>query len=71
MMKKYTTIQGDMWDGIAYSQLGDVKYKDALMTANSQYRDVYIFSAGVELVIPDVETVMLGDNLPPWKKVSK
>jgi len=68
--KTYTTIQGDMWDGIAYKQLGDVKYTDLLMNANTQYRKVYIFSAGVELVIPDVETTVSGANLPPWKQVS-
>ena len=71
MNKTYTTVQGDMWDSIAYSQLGDVKYTGALMLANTQYRDVYIFSAGVKLIIPDVETVITGDNLPPWKQVRK
>lgn len=70
MSKTYTTIQGDMWDGIAHSQLGDVKYTDVLMNANTQYRKVYIFSAGIELVIPDVETTVSGSNLPPWKQVS-
>ena len=70
MRKTYTTIQGDMWDGIAYKQLGDVKYTDLLMNANTQYRKVYIFSAGVELVIPDIETTVSADTLPPWKQVS-
>lgn len=59
-----------MWDGIAYSQLGDAKYMDILMNANTQYRKVYIFSAGIELVIPDVETSVSGVNLPPWKQVN-
>lgn len=71
MSKTYTTIQGDMWDSIAYSQLGDVKYTDALMMANTEHRNVYIFSAGVTLVIPDIETSITGDNLPPWKQVRK
>lgn len=70
MSKTYTTIQGDMWDSIAYSQLGDVKYTDLLMKANTKYRKVYIFSAGIELVIPDIETSVTGLNLPPWKQVN-
>lgn len=71
MSKTYTTIQGDMWDGIAHSQLGDAKYMDALMRENMKYRNVYIFSAGVQLVIPDVETTVTSDKLPPWKQVKK
>lgn len=70
-MKTYITVQGDMWDSIAHSQLGSVKYTDALMNANTQYRKVYIFSAGVKLVIPDVETTSTIDTLPPWKQVRK
>lgn len=59
-----------MWDGIAHKLLGHTKYKDVLMNANLKYRNVYIFSAGVNLVIPDVETTVSGSNLPPWKQVS-
>lgn len=70
MSKTYTTIQGDMWDNIAYSQLGDVKYTDLLMNANTEYRKVYIFSAGIKLVIPDIETSVTGSSLPPWKQVN-
>ena len=33
-MKKYTTVQGDMWDSIAYAQLGNADYADKLMNAN-------------------------------------
>lgn len=69
MSKTYVTIQGDMWDSIAYSQLGDSRFADALMAANTDYRDVYVFSAGVRLVIPDVETTKINDRLPPWKQV--
>lgn len=71
MSKTYTTIQGDMWDGIAHNQLGDVKYMDALMRANMQYRNIYIFSAGVQLIIPDVEKTVTSDKLPLWKQVNK
>ena len=67
---KYTTIQGDMWDSIAYKVLGDVSYTDALMNANLQYRKTYVFSAGIELDIPDIEDKVKSNNLPPWKQVS-
>ena len=69
-MSKYTTVQGDMWDSIAYKVLGDVSYTDALMNANLQYRKIYVFSAGIELNIPEVEDKVKSNNLPPWKQVS-
>lgn len=68
-MKTYTTVQGDMWDSIAYVQLGDVAYTDKLMNLNQQYREYFTFPAGVVLTLPDpVENV--SDTLPPWKRVS-
>ncbi len=70
MSKIYVTIQGDMWDSIARSQLGSDKYKGDLMTANTDYRNIYIFPAGIKLLIPDVTTVSNIDTLPPWKKAS-
>lgn len=69
-MMKYTTVQGDMWDSIAYKVLGDVSYTDALMNANLPYRKIYVFSAGIELNIPEVEDKVKSNNLPPWKQVS-
>ncbi|MCM1275456.1 MAG: tail protein X [Lachnospiraceae bacterium] len=66
----YTTVQGDKWDGIAYKVYGDTKYTDVLIAANHRYRHIYIFSAGIELDMPDVETRVTPDDLPPWKKAS-
>lgn len=68
-MKTYTTVQGDMWDSIAYSQLGDVAYTDKLMNLNLQYRDIYIFPAGIVLNLPDVLAEPISDSAPPWKRV--
>lgn len=65
----YTTVQGDMWDKIAVQTLGSDKYTDSLMRANSQYVDVYVFSSGVELTIPEVDELETADDLPPWKQV--
>lgn len=65
-MKTYTTTQGDMWDRIAYSQLGSVSHTDKLMNANLQYREYYIFPAGITLVLPEIK-IETGTLLPPWK----
>lgn len=66
MAKFYTTVQGDMWDSIAYIQLGSVGQTDKLMNANLQHRDIYIFPAGVVLTLPEVPE-QAGGSLPPWK----
>lgn len=66
-MTKYTTIAGDMWDGIAYKTLGDEAYTDRLMKLNPQYRRTFIFPAGITLTVPEPETRVTSD-LPPWKR---
>lgn len=70
MSKLYTTQQGDMWDEIAYTQMGSCNYVDRLMLANSSLLDYYSFPAGVTLVIPEVVKSSTS-SLPPWKQVSK
>lgn len=69
-MKTYVTVQGDMFDRIAHEQLGSDRYVDVLMKSNSDYIDVYVFSAGVELLIPDIDDLIPEDSIPPWKQVS-
>lgn len=70
-MKTYTTIQGDMWDSIAYRQLGSTSQTDQLMNLNQQYRDYYIFPAGIVLTLPDSESVdAVSETMPPWKQVA-
>lgn len=66
-MTTYTTKQGDMWDSISYNLYGSESYTDALINANTDYCDVYIFSAGIVLNVPEVEERVSADNLPPWK----
>lgn len=66
-MTEYTTIAGDMWDGIAYKTLGDESYMDRLIQLNPQYRRIFIFSAGITLQIPEAET-RISSDLPPWKR---
>lgn len=69
-MKTYTTIQGDMWDSIAYKLYGDVKYTDILIRANIKHHRTYIFSAGIVLNVPDVDKSIQLSSLPPWKQVT-
>lgn len=70
MSKTYTTVQGDMWDSIAYSQLGSTGHTDRLMNANLRYREVYIFPAGIVLTLPEIKHEP-SETLPPWKRAQK
>ncbi len=67
MPKIYTTISGDMWDKIAYEQMGSVLYLDQIIRANAEYADIFVFPAGMALTIPDVER-RVNMELPPWKR---
>lgn len=67
MPKTYTTIQGDMWDTVAYKIYSNEKLMAELIEANPAHRNTIIFSGGVSLTVPDVE-VKLPSSLPPWKR---
>ena len=67
-MKTYTTKNGDTFDLIAYQQLGSCQYVEKLINANRQFVDVYIFDAGVELVIPDIDDEKKTKKLPAWRQ---
>lgn len=67
MSKTYTTISGDMWDQIAYTQMGSVLYTDKLIKANADYAAMFVFPAGVVLTIPEVEEKQSMELLP-WKR---
>ncbi len=67
MSNTYTTISGDTWDIIAYKVWGNEKKMDILIKANLEYKDVYQFSAGVILTLPE-NTVSVSESLPPWKQ---
>ena len=69
MSRTYTTVQGDMWDSIAYAVMGSVRYTDKLMCANQAYLDHYILPAEIELVIPELPEEWDTASLPPWKQV--
>ncbi len=69
-MKIYVTVQGDMWDNIALSQLGSVNYTDVLIMANTEYINTIIFQSGCVFYIPEVIEKISVDDLPPWRRVS-
>lgn len=58
-----------MFDSIAYNELGSESFTDALMNANKDYHKAYIFSAGIELTLPDVSNIVPNEDLPPWRRV--
>ena len=68
MAKTYTTVQGDMWDSIAYKALGSVNLTDRLMMANRRYLHLYTFPAGIVLDVPEIKPESVSEGLPPWKK---
>ena len=67
-MTSYTTIQGDMWDLIAYKVYGNERYINLLLEANQKHRNTPTFFAGVVLTCPDVPADSLTEFLPPWRR---
>lgn len=62
----YTTVQGDMWDSVAFKVFNDCSYTDKIIALNMEYHNTYIFPAGVVLQMPE-RTVDVRSTLPPWK----
>ena len=55
MLDTYITISGDTWDIVAYKVYGNEMYMDMLIKANIEHKDTYIFPAGVELTLPEID----------------
>lgn len=68
-MSTYTTIQGDTWDGIAYKLYGNEKHMKELIEANWSRIDTLVFSAGVELDVPELPEES-DEDLPIWRQSS-
>lgn len=66
-MGTYTTIQGDVWDLIAYKLYGDEKYMKNLIEANWKYIGVVVFSSGTVLHVPDIPQEE-EDGVPFWRE---
>ena len=66
-MKTYVTKAGDVWDAIAYRQLGSCRHMSALIDANREHVTTFIFKAGIDLKLPEIETKR-AVKLPPWRR---
>ena len=66
MAGTYTTIQGDTWDLIAYKLYGEEKYMRYLIEANWKYIDVFRFSSGTVLNVPDLPEEK-DEDVPFWR----
>lgn len=70
MGRIYTTISGQAWDQIAFEVYGDEHYCDRLMAANRDKLDYFVFPAGIELNIPEVEYLdrdSVPSDYPAWR----
>ena len=61
----YTTVQGDMWDSIAYHFY--VKYIGLLLQNNLDLLETYVFSAGTKVFIPEVPEEY-DEDIPEWRR---
>lgn len=68
MSKIYTTIDGDTFDSLALSFFGDEKLASHIIQANLDHCSTLIFSAGVQLTIPDEIVGEKPETLPPWRR---
>lgn len=66
MVKYYETKSGETFDSIAWKQMGSCKYTELLINANRQHITNFVFSAGVKLVIPELDNTTTV-ALPPWR----
>lgn len=65
----YETVSGETWDVISKKVYGNELFMHHLMAANCEHIDVFVFKAGVKLIVPDVDTTEVSYNtLPPWKR---
>lgn len=64
-MVNYVTKQGDTWDKIAYATLGSEYLLPLLLEVNKQHRKVIIFSGGINLSVPEVDTCVYTQR-PAW-----
>lgn len=65
-MNKYTTVQGDTWDLIAYKLWGSEYLLPLLYDANPLLADTLIFKAGIVLNVPEIENETDEVDRPEW-----
>ncbi len=54
MATTYTTISGDTWDIIAKKVYDDESKTDILMSSNRKLLDIFIFSSGTTILVPEI-----------------
>lgn len=62
----YITSQGDMWDKIAFEQMGSEDYMGDLIQCNYHLIDYVMFPTGIEVVIPELDDTQI--EIPSWKE---
>lgn len=63
----YVTQSGDMWDKIAHDIMGSEQCMGELIGANPDLIDYVIFSAGIEIQIPEIDDTQTDIELPSWR----
>ena len=63
----YKTKSGDTFDKIAYEKLGDSKYLPQLLKNNPDKLETFIFPAGIEIILPEIETEASKASALAWR----
>lgn len=62
----YTTVQGDMWDYIAWKFYGNEEYVSLLFAANPSLLEIAVFSSGTLVYIPELPEET-DEDVPEWR----
>lgn len=62
----YTTRQGDTWDILAHDIYGSEKLMHVLISANPAHANTIVFTAGIQLIIPEIPRVDSNSMRAPW-----
>ncbi len=62
------TRSGEFWDEISFRLYGDEHHVHELMAANRHLRNIYRFSYGVTINVPQVRQTPTKSVLPPWRR---
>lgn len=66
---KYTTIEGDRWDTIAYKAYGDATKFSVIIEVNPFVPKSDVLPSGLTLYIPLMDRPQINTSLlPPWKR---
>ena len=66
MTGKYLTKLNDTFDLIAYEIYGECRYTGEILKANPEKLETFIFSAGEEINLPEIEVKAATSKLPSW-----